>query len=45
MKYLCLAYYNEKAFDALSKTEIEALVSQCHFATAVQKCLLRPNRM
>jgi hypothetical protein len=29
MKYLCLAYYNEKAFDALSKTEVEALVSQC----------------
>jgi hypothetical protein len=29
MKYLCLAYYNEKAFDALSKAEVEALVSQC----------------
>ena len=29
MKYLCLAYYNEKAFDALSKAEVDALVSQC----------------
>ena len=29
MKYLCLAYYNEMAFDAMSKAEVEALVSQC----------------
>ena len=29
MKYLCLAYYNEKAFDAMSRTEVDALVSQC----------------
>jgi len=29
MKYLCLAYYDEKAFDALSKAEVDALVSQC----------------
>lgn len=29
MKYLCLAYYNEKAFDALSKAEVDAVVSQC----------------
>lgn len=29
MKYLCLAYYNEKKFDALSKSEVEALVSAC----------------
>jgi len=29
MKYLCLAYYNEKAFEALSKAEVDALVSQC----------------
>jgi hypothetical protein len=29
MKYLCLAYYNEKAFDALSKAEVDAIVSQC----------------
>ncbi len=29
MKYLCLAYYNERAFEALSKAEVEALVSQC----------------
>lgn len=30
MKYLCLAYYNEKLFNALSKSELEALVAQCH---------------
>jgi hypothetical protein len=29
MKYLCLAYYDEKAFDALSKAELEAIVSKC----------------
>ena len=29
MQYLCLAYYNEKAFDALPRAEVEALVSQC----------------
>lgn len=29
MKYLCLAYYDEKKFDALSPTEMHALVSQC----------------
>ena len=29
MKYLCLAYYSEKAFDALPRAEVEALVSQC----------------
>ena len=29
MKYLCLAYYDEKAFAALSKAEVDALVSQC----------------
>ena len=29
MKYLCLAYYNEKAFDALSQAEVDAIVSQC----------------
>ena len=29
MKYLCLAYYNEKEFDALSKAEVEAIVSRC----------------
>jgi hypothetical protein len=29
MKYLCLAYYNEKAFDALPRAEVDALVSQC----------------
>jgi hypothetical protein len=29
MKYLCLAYYDEMAFDAMSKAEMEALVRQC----------------
>ena len=29
MKYLCLAYYNEKAFAALPSAEVDALVSQC----------------
>ena len=29
MKYLCLAYYDEKKFETLSKAEVEALVSQC----------------
>jgi hypothetical protein len=29
MKYLCLAYYDEKKFDTLSKTELEAIVSEC----------------
>ena len=29
MKYLCLAYYDEKAFDALSEAELDAIVSKC----------------
>jgi len=29
MRYLCLAYYDEKKFDALSKPEVDALVSKC----------------
>jgi len=29
VKYLCLAYYDERAFDALSKAELDALVSKC----------------
>ena len=29
MKYLCLAYYDHEKFDALSKDEVKALVSQC----------------
>ena len=29
MKYLCLAYYDGKKFDALSKEELQALTSQC----------------
>jgi hypothetical protein len=29
MKYLCLAYYDERAFEALPKAELDAIVSQC----------------
>src|SRR5688572_22109841 len=29
MKYLCLAYYNEKKFEALPKAEFGAIVAQC----------------
>ena len=29
MKYLCLAYYDEKKFDALPKPDVDALVSMC----------------
>lgn len=29
MKFLCLAYYDEKAFEAMPKNEIEAIVSKC----------------
>jgi hypothetical protein len=29
MKYLCLAYYDDKKFEALSKEDVQALVSQC----------------
>jgi hypothetical protein len=29
MKFLCLGYYDEKKFDALPKSELDAIVSQC----------------
>lgn len=29
MKYLCLAYYDEEKFDALPKSELDAIVSRC----------------
>jgi hypothetical protein len=29
MKYLCLAYYDEKRSDALSAAELDAIVSRC----------------
>ena len=29
MKYLCLAYYDQKKFDTLSKPEVDAIVSRC----------------
>jgi hypothetical protein len=33
VKYLCLAYYDEKAFDAMSKPEFDAIVSKCLLTT------------
>ena len=30
MKFLCLAYYDEKKFDALPKAELDAIVRECH---------------
>ena len=30
MKYLCLAYYDEKKFEALSKAELDAIGVKCH---------------
>jgi len=29
MKYLCLAYYDARKFDALSPAELDAIVSRC----------------
>jgi hypothetical protein len=29
MKFLCLAYYDEKKFDAMPKGELDAIVAQC----------------
>jgi hypothetical protein len=29
MKYLCLAYYDEKKFDTLSKQQLEAIRTEC----------------
>ena len=29
MKYLCLAYYDEQAFEALPQADLDAIVSQC----------------
>jgi hypothetical protein len=29
MRYLCLAYYDEKKFAALSKAQVDAIVSKC----------------
>jgi len=29
MKYLCLAWYDEQAFEALPKPELEAIVGRC----------------
>jgi hypothetical protein len=30
MKYLCLAYYNEEAFEALTSEELEAIEGRAH---------------
>jgi hypothetical protein len=30
MKYLCLAYYDEQAFEALSKSDVEAIEREAH---------------
>ncbi|MGZ5098491.1 MAG: YciI family protein [Usitatibacter sp.] len=29
MRYLCLAYYDEKKFDSMPRNELDAIVSQC----------------
>ena len=29
MKYLCLCYYNQNKFDALSRTDLEQLAKEC----------------
>ena len=34
MKYLCLAYYNEREFDALSKAEVDAVMAEHGIAAA-----------
>ncbi len=37
MKYLCLAYYDERKFEALSKAEFDAIVSKCpHYDEALR---------
>ena len=42
MKFLCLAYYDEKRFDALPKDEIDALVRNCR---AHDEALHRSGRL
>jgi hypothetical protein len=42
MKYLCLAYYDEKAFEALSKPEFDAIVGKC---PAYDDALRRSGRL
>lgn len=42
MKYLCLAYYDERKFEALSKSELDALVGQC---PAHDRALRQTGRM
>jgi hypothetical protein len=42
MKYLCLAYYDEKRFDALPKNEVDALVRNCR---AHDEALHRSGRL
>ena len=42
MKFLCLGYYDEKKFDALSKDEVDALVRNCR---AHDEALHRSGRL
>ena len=42
MKFLCLAYYDEKRFDALPKDEVDALVRNCR---AHDEALHRSGRL
>jgi hypothetical protein len=42
MKYLCLAYYDEKKFEALPNAELQAMVSQC---PAYDQALRRTGRL
>jgi hypothetical protein len=42
MKFLCLAYYDEKKFDALPKDEVDALVRNCR---AHDEALHRSGRL
>jgi hypothetical protein len=42
VKYLCLAYYDEKAFEALSKAEFDAIVGKC---PAYDEALRRSGRL
>jgi hypothetical protein len=42
VKYLCLAYYDEKAFEALPKAEFDAIVGKC---PAYDEALRRSGRL
>jgi hypothetical protein len=42
VKYLCLAYYDEKAFETLPKAELDAIVGRC---PAYDEALRRSGRL